>query len=249
MWLPAALPNRVTEATLARYLYHPDIPDVDLFIRSSGEQRLSNFLLWQSSYAEFVFLDTLWPDFDRRHFWQACEIYARRDRRYGGAGTQPGGAAAVRCRSAGAGLMGALGPWDAGGLRGHRRQFHEGVGDWYPDGTPRGWADRFADRLAEYSGQVALRQSRGARQAAAPGHGYSCPRWSWAPPGDVQRGRKRPAPPERRPGPAGAGPGDRGASAPGSHENYIRQTNMKDNLDFLYVTSGLKFHSESYPKS
>jgi undecaprenyl diphosphate synthase len=84
-------PNRVTEATLARYLYHPDIPDVDLFIRSSGEQRLSNFLLWQSSYAEFVFLDTLWPDFDRRHFWQACEIYARRDRRYGGAEPNPVG--------------------------------------------------------------------------------------------------------------------------------------------------------------
>ena len=61
------------------------MPDVDLFVRSSGEHRTSNFLIWQSHYAELVFLDTLWPDFDRRHLWQACEIYASRDRRYGGA--------------------------------------------------------------------------------------------------------------------------------------------------------------------
>ena len=61
------------------------MPDVDLFVRSSGEQRTSNFLLWQSAYAELVFLDTLFPDFDRRHLWQAVEIYARRDRRFGGA--------------------------------------------------------------------------------------------------------------------------------------------------------------------
>jgi undecaprenyl diphosphate synthase len=61
------------------------MPDVDLFVRSSGEQRTSNFLLWQSAYAELVFLDTLFPDFDRRHLWQAIEIYARRDRRFGGA--------------------------------------------------------------------------------------------------------------------------------------------------------------------
>ncbi|MFC4560888.1 isoprenyl transferase [Nocardiopsis mangrovi] len=78
-------PDRINEATLAKYLDEPDIPDVDLFVRSSGEQRFSNFLLWQSAYAEFVFLDTLWPDFDRRHLWHACEIYASRDRRYGGA--------------------------------------------------------------------------------------------------------------------------------------------------------------------
>ena len=70
---------------LARYLDEPDIPDVDLFVRSSGEQRLSNFLIWQSAYAELVFLDTLFPDFDRRDLWRACEIYASRDRRYGGA--------------------------------------------------------------------------------------------------------------------------------------------------------------------
>ena len=54
-------------------------------MRSSGEQRISNFLIWQSAYAELVFLDTLFPDFDRRHLWRACEIYASRDRRYGGA--------------------------------------------------------------------------------------------------------------------------------------------------------------------
>jgi undecaprenyl diphosphate synthase len=78
-------PAKVTEKTFARYLDEPDIPDVDLFIRSSGEQRISNFLLWQSAYAEMVFLNQLWPDFDRRDLWQACEIYAKRDRRYGGA--------------------------------------------------------------------------------------------------------------------------------------------------------------------
>lgn len=78
-------PDRVTDRTLARYLYNPDLADVDLFVRSSGEQRTSNFLLWQSAYAEFAFLDTLWPDFDRRHLWQAIEMYAGRDRRYGSA--------------------------------------------------------------------------------------------------------------------------------------------------------------------
>jgi len=78
-------PAKVDERAIARHLDEPGIPDVDLFVRSSGEQRFSNFLLWQSAYAEMVFLDTLWPDFDRRHLWQAIEIYASRDRRYGGA--------------------------------------------------------------------------------------------------------------------------------------------------------------------
>lgn len=77
--------DKVSERTLARYLYNPDLPDVDLFVRSSGEQRTSNFMLWQAAYAEMVFLDTLWPDFDRRDLWRAVELYARRDRRYGGA--------------------------------------------------------------------------------------------------------------------------------------------------------------------
>jgi undecaprenyl diphosphate synthase len=78
-------PAKVTDKVLARYLDEPDMPDVDLFIRSSGEQRTSNFLLWQSAYAEMVFQDTLWPDYDRRNLWDAIEEYARRDRRYGGA--------------------------------------------------------------------------------------------------------------------------------------------------------------------
>jgi undecaprenyl diphosphate synthase len=78
-------PDKIDEKVVARYLDEPGIPDVDLFVRSSGEQRISNFLIWQSAYAELVFLDTLFPDFDRRHLWQACEIYAGRERRYGGA--------------------------------------------------------------------------------------------------------------------------------------------------------------------
>ena len=87
-------PEKISEKTFARYLDEPDMPDVDLFVRSSGEQRTSNFLIWQAAYAEFVFLDTLWPDFDRRHLWHACELYAARDRRYGGAipNALPGGA-------------------------------------------------------------------------------------------------------------------------------------------------------------
>jgi undecaprenyl diphosphate synthase len=77
--------SKVDERTIARHLDEPDMPDVDLFVRSSGEQRTSNFLLWQAAYAELVFVPTLWPDFDRRHLWWACEQYASRDRRYGGA--------------------------------------------------------------------------------------------------------------------------------------------------------------------
>jgi undecaprenyl diphosphate synthase len=78
-------PEKVDERMLARYLDEPDMPDVDLFLRTSGEQRTSNFLLWQSAYAELVFVPELWPDVDRRVLWRACESYARRDRRYGGA--------------------------------------------------------------------------------------------------------------------------------------------------------------------
>ncbi|MCV2489748.1 isoprenyl transferase [Geodermatophilus sp. YIM 151500] len=76
-------PDKVDESTFARFLDEPDLPDVDLFVRSSGENRTSNFLLWQSAYAEYVFMDTLWPDFDRRHLWAACEQYAARTRRFG----------------------------------------------------------------------------------------------------------------------------------------------------------------------
>jgi undecaprenyl diphosphate synthase len=77
--------DRVSEKTVARYLDEPEMPDVDLFIRTSGEQRVSNFLLWQSAYAELAFVDTLWPDFDRRHLWRAIEEYGARERRYGAA--------------------------------------------------------------------------------------------------------------------------------------------------------------------
>ncbi|WP_026533091.1 isoprenyl transferase [Arthrobacter sp. H41] len=77
--------STVSEKTVQRFLDEPDLPDVDLFLRTSGEQRLSNFLLWQSAYAEMVFMNTLWPDVDRRTLWRAIEEYAARDRRYGGA--------------------------------------------------------------------------------------------------------------------------------------------------------------------
>lgn len=79
----------VTEKTVQKYLLTKDLPDVDLFIRSSGEQRISNFLLWQSAYAEFVFLDVLWPDFSRKHLFEAIEQYAKRNRRFGGAVDKP----------------------------------------------------------------------------------------------------------------------------------------------------------------
>ena len=69
------------EKTFAKYLELPT--DVDLFLRSSGEQRLSNFLPWQSAYAELVFMDVLWPDADRRTLWKAIEEYAARNRRFG----------------------------------------------------------------------------------------------------------------------------------------------------------------------
>jgi undecaprenyl diphosphate synthase len=78
-------PDSITEKKLKKYLYEPNMPDVDLFLRTSGEQRTSNFLLWQSAYAEMIFMDVLWPDFDRRHLWQAIEIYAKRERRFGNA--------------------------------------------------------------------------------------------------------------------------------------------------------------------
>ncbi|TWP34036.1 isoprenyl transferase [Leekyejoonella antrihumi] len=78
-------PSSISEKTIARNLTWPDMPDVDLFVRSSGEQRTSNFLLWESAYAELVFLDTLWPDFTRLDLWQAIQIFAERDRRFGGA--------------------------------------------------------------------------------------------------------------------------------------------------------------------
>lgn len=82
-------PGKITERQLAAAMYQPDMPDVDLFVRSSGEQRTSNFLLWQSAYAEMVFLNRLWPDFTRVDLWDAIEQYVNRDRRFGGAVDSP----------------------------------------------------------------------------------------------------------------------------------------------------------------
>ncbi|CAN2241978.1 UppS Undecaprenyl pyrophosphate synthase [actinobacterium SCGC AAA044-D11] len=76
-------PGQITEKLIGKYLYNPKMSDVDLFLRSSGEQRTSNFLPWQSVYAEMVFMDVLWPDVDRHTLWRAIEIYAERDRRFG----------------------------------------------------------------------------------------------------------------------------------------------------------------------
>ena len=77
-------PEEVDEATFARYLYAPEVPEVDLVIRTSGELRVSNFLLWQIAYAEFYVTETLWPDFSPEEFVTALESYASRSRRRGG---------------------------------------------------------------------------------------------------------------------------------------------------------------------
>lgn len=77
-------PEDVSEKTLRRYLYDPEMPDPDLVIRTSGEYRISNFLLWELAYSELVFTDTLWPDFRREHLAEAVREYQRRDRRFGG---------------------------------------------------------------------------------------------------------------------------------------------------------------------
>ena len=77
-------PKKVRERTLADHLYATDAPDVDLLIRSSGEHRTSNFLIWQAAYAELVFDDTLWPDWRREHLWAAIKTFQQRNRRFGG---------------------------------------------------------------------------------------------------------------------------------------------------------------------
>jgi undecaprenyl diphosphate synthase len=76
-------PDKVDEQAIAERLYQPDLPDVDLVVRTSGEYRLSNFLLWQVAYAELVFTDTLWPDFRRDHLFEAIRAFQRRERRFG----------------------------------------------------------------------------------------------------------------------------------------------------------------------
>ena len=75
--------KKIDEQTVADHLYLPDVPDPELMIRTSGELRLSNFMLWQLSYSEFYITDTYWPDFREEHFFRALEAYNARDRRYG----------------------------------------------------------------------------------------------------------------------------------------------------------------------
>jgi len=84
-------PGTVTEKGFAKLLSTHPLGDVDLFIRSSGEKRLSNYLLWQSAYAELVFSEVLWPDFDRAELWRAISEYSTRQRRFGGAVDSPNG--------------------------------------------------------------------------------------------------------------------------------------------------------------
>jgi undecaprenyl diphosphate synthase len=81
--------RRVDERTLAARLDDPQMLDVDLLIRTSGEQRVSNFLLWQAAYAELVFTDVLWPDFDADELARCIAVFQARDRRYGGAEDRP----------------------------------------------------------------------------------------------------------------------------------------------------------------
>jgi undecaprenyl diphosphate synthase len=76
--------DKINERTLRSHLYYPDQPDPDLVIRTSGEHRISNFLLWQLAYSELVFDDVLWPDFRRGHLFAAVRDFQQRQRRYGG---------------------------------------------------------------------------------------------------------------------------------------------------------------------
>jgi undecaprenyl diphosphate synthase len=82
-------PGRISEKQLLKHLNSGFLPPVDLFLRSSGEQRTSNFLPWQSAYAEFIFDDTLWPDYDRQTLWRAIAKFGTRSRRFGGAEDKP----------------------------------------------------------------------------------------------------------------------------------------------------------------
>jgi undecaprenyl diphosphate synthase len=76
--------DSIDEKTLSRHLYAPDMPDPDLMVRTSGEFRVSNYLLWESAYSEFVFTDVLWPDFRAENLYNAVREYQSRDRRFGG---------------------------------------------------------------------------------------------------------------------------------------------------------------------
>lgn len=79
-------PDKISDRTLARHLYAPDMPDPDLLVRTSGEFRISNYLLWELAYAELVFTDVLWPDFRRDHLFEAIREFQRRERRFGTVG-------------------------------------------------------------------------------------------------------------------------------------------------------------------
>ena len=83
-WAASGEKGELTEEKFAGFLYAPDIPDPDLIIRTSGECRTSNFLIWEAAYSEWYFTDILWPDFDRAEFDKALESYSRRERRMGG---------------------------------------------------------------------------------------------------------------------------------------------------------------------
>lgn len=83
-WALSGEKDELTEEAFSKFLYAPDIPDPDLIIRTSGECRTSNFLMWESAYSEWYFTDVYWPDFDRAEFDKALESYSRRERRMGG---------------------------------------------------------------------------------------------------------------------------------------------------------------------
>ena len=79
--------DKVTEKAIRSHLYAPDMPDPDVVVRTSGEYRISNFLLWEMAYSELIFTETLWPDFRREHLFDAVAEYQRRNRRFGGVET------------------------------------------------------------------------------------------------------------------------------------------------------------------
>jgi undecaprenyl diphosphate synthase len=85
--------DKITEKRMRDHLYAPDMPDPDLVVRTSGEFRLSNFMLWELAYSELVFADVLWPDFRREHLFDAVREYQSRDRRFGGVRTPARGTA------------------------------------------------------------------------------------------------------------------------------------------------------------
>jgi undecaprenyl diphosphate synthase len=80
--------NKITEKTIREHLYEPGMPDPDMMIRTSGEYRISNFLLWELAYSELVFTEVLWPDFRRGHLFEAVQEFQRRDRRFGAVETE-----------------------------------------------------------------------------------------------------------------------------------------------------------------